>query len=350
MSLDSIVNITISTQSLSMAQAGFGTPIIIAQHEYLSKRVQSFSSLAEIFNLRDAEKEKELPEEKRFDKHPLYLMASALFSQNPRVTKVKLGKRYAHESVTEALNNIIKEDADGDFYGVLLLPIDAKKDYVDLAQAIGSKRLLAGIDIDDATLEIATSIKNSDGARRVFTIFKEDSNDFPAAAWMGRMLTQAPGSTSWAFKELIGIKKSKLSTDKIAELKKVSVNRHIDINKRGVTLDGKVMNDEYIDIVHGIDWLHVRIQERLFRLLMINEKIPYTLKGIDLIRCEIMAQLKEAVYRGLLAPEPEPHVSTPLLDEIDGDARGQRKLPNVCFSGRLAGAIHEIEIRGTVTT
>ena len=30
--------------------------------------------------------------------------------------------------------------------------------------------------------------------------------------------------------------------------------------------------------------LHVRIQERLFRLLMINEKIPYTLKGIDLVR------------------------------------------------------------------
>lgn len=349
MSLDSIVSITISTQNLSMAQAGFGTPIIIAQHDYLKQRVQSFSSLAEIFSLRDVEREKTLPEEERFNKHPLYLMASALFSQNPSVAKVKLGKRQAHESVTEALNTIIKEDADGDFYGVLLLPNDPKKDYVELAQAIGSKRMLAGIDIDNASSEIATSIKESDGARRVFTIFKEDKNDFPAAAWMGRMLTQAPGSTSWAFKELIGVKKSKLSTDKVTTLKEATINRHIDINKRGVTLDGKVMSDEYIDIVHGIDWLHVRIQERLFRLLMINEKIPYTLKGIDLVRSEIMAQLKDAVHRGLLAPEPEPQVSTPLLDEIDPGARGQRKLPNVSFSGRLAGAIHEIEIRGTVT-
>ncbi len=349
MSLDSIVRITISTQSLQMAQAGFGTPIIIAQHEYLKQRVQSFSSLAEIFGLLDVERERALPEEERFNKHPLYLMASALFSQNPSVVKVKLGKRQANESVTEALNAIIKEDADGDFYGVLLLPNDPKKDYVELAQAIGSKRLLAGIDIEDATMDIAPILKDSDGARRVFTIFKDNKNDFPAAAWMGRMLTQAPGSTSWAFKELAGIKKSKLSSDKIGKLKEAVINRHIDINTRGVTIDGKVMKDEYIDIVHGIDWLHVRIQERLFRLLMINEKIPYTLKGIDLVRSEIMAQLKEAVYRGLLAPDPEPQVSIPNIEDIASDKRGARILPDVCFSGRLAGAIHEIEIRGTVT-
>jgi hypothetical protein len=350
MSLDSIVRITISTQNLSMAQAGFGTPIIIAQHDYLKQRVQSFSSLAEIFAIRDVEKEKALPEEKQFHKHPLYLMASAIFSQNPSVPKLKIGKRQSNESVTEALNNIINGDADGDFYGVLLLPNDPKKDYVELAQAVASKRLLAGIDIDDGIIDIAATLNKSEGARRIFTVFKEEQNEYPAAAWMGRMLTQAPGSTSWAFKELLGIKKSKLSADKIGKLKAAVINRHIDINKVGVTMDGKVMKDEYIDIIHGVDWLHVRIQERLFRLLMINEKIPYTLKGIDLVRSEIMAQLKEAVYRGLLAPEPEPQVSTPAIEDIDPVTRGQRKLPDVSFSGRLAGAIHEIEIRGTVTT
>ena len=114
-------------------------------------------------------------------------------------------------------------------------------------------------------------------------------------------------------------------------------------------MDGKVASGEYVDIVHGIDWLHVRIQERLFCLLMINEKIPYTAKGVDLVRSEIMGQLKDAVYRGLLAAEPEPQVSIPNIEDIAPDIRGQRKLPDVCFSGRLAGAIHEIEIRGTVT-
>jgi hypothetical protein len=61
-----------------------------------------------------------------------------------------------------------------------------------------------------------------------------------------------------------------------------------------------------------------------------------------------MAQLKEGVYRGPLTPESEPQMSIPTIEDIDPLVRGQRKLPDVSLSGRLAGAIHEIEIRGTV--
>jgi hypothetical protein len=116
-----------------------------------------------------------------------------------------------------------------------------------------------------------------------------------------------------------------------------------------VTLDGKMCSGKFIDITHGIDWLHVRIQERLFRLLVLNKKIPYTLKGIDLVRSEIIAQLKEAVYQGVLAADPEPVVSTPTIEEVDEQTRGDRVLPKIRFSGRLADAIHKIEIQGTVT-
>lgn len=349
MSLESIVRISISTQTLSMAQAGFGTPLIIAEHEYLTAPVKSFGNLSEIFSLRNVEKERALPEDEQFQNSPLYRMASAMLSQNPTVAKIKIGKRKTGESVTVALDTIMKSDADGDFYGVLLVTNEPEKDMLELAQVIGSKRLLLGVDVEKVDSPLADALKNSNGARRVFAIYKEDAKGYPAAAWMGRMLAQPPGSTSWAFKELAGIKKSKLSTDTITKLKANNVNRHIDINKVGVTMDGKVMTGEYVDVIHGIDWLHVRIQERLFRLFMINEKIPYTMKGIDLIRSEIMAQLKEAVHRGLLAAEPEPQVSTPHVDDISSETREQRKLPDVSFSARLAGAIHEIEIRGTVT-
>ena len=92
----------------------------------------------------------------------------------------------------------------------------------------------------------------------------------------------------------------------------------------------------------------MRLQERLFRLLAVNQKIPYTLKGIDLVRCEIMAQLKEAIAQGVLAADPEPQVSTPAIDEVSPTVRETRILPKVKFSGRLAGAIHHIHIEGTV--
>jgi hypothetical protein len=347
MSLDSIVTISIDTQSVQMEQAGFGTPLIIARHDVWSERVKTFSNLSDL-PTPDAKD----PTKKGFAlDSPLYRMAQALMSQNPKVAKAKIGTRLKEETVEAALNAIMKEDAD--FYGVLLINEhgNAADKYIadlkSLVLAVKTKRLLAGADITEEQLKAISSFDDLSD-RRLFTVYKTKADDHPAAAWMGKMLPHHPGSASWAFKQLEGVKKDKLNADVIDKLKKAHINRHIDINDVGVTMDGKVMSKEYIDIVHGIDWLHVRIQERLFRLLMINEKIPYTLKGVDLVRSEIMTQLKEAVYRGLLAADPEPIVSIPNIDDIDPIARGQRKLPDVRFSGRLAGAIHEIEIRGFV--
>jgi len=347
MSLDNIVQITITSKSLHMTQAGFGTPLIIAKHEYLKQTVTPISNILELFNLRKEDIEKALPKEQKFENQPLYRMVQSLFAQSLSVPKIKIGKRDNNASVTEALAKIIKEDADGDFYGLLLLTDDAKE-YLELADAISDKKLLAGIDLDKDNQHLAEELKGSLGARRIFSIYKEDPEDYPAAAWMGRMLCQSPGSSSWAYKDLIGIKKSKLNTTITEGLKKLNINRHIDINDKGVTLDGKVASGEYIDIIHGIDWLHVRIQERIFRLLMLNEKIPYTLKGIDLVRSELIAQLDEGVARGLLAADPPPEVSIPNIETIPKAKKEQRILPDVSFCARLAGAIHTIEIRGTV--
>jgi Protein of unknown function (DUF3383) len=227
-----------------------------------------------------------------------------------------------------------------------------KEDIESLISSLKTKRLLAGVDVTQKQFE---AFPNKDGklegltSRRLFYIHKEKENEYPAAAWLGKMLPASPGSTSWAFKELDYVTKSKLTTDMTTKLKRADINRHIFINDKGVTLDGKVSSNEYIDIVHGIDWLHVRIQERIFRLLMINGKIPYTAKGVDLIRSELLSQLNEAVNRGLLAADPEPRVSIPDINGIPLDKKENRILPDVKFSARLAGAIHEIEINGTVS-
>src|SRR5437867_2989321 len=106
MSLDSIVNVTITSQSLHMSQAGFGTPLIIAEHDYWTDRVKSFGDLSELAVT---------PK-----KSALYLTAQALVSQTPRVPKFKVGLRTKTESVADALDKILLEDKDGDFYGILL--------------------------------------------------------------------------------------------------------------------------------------------------------------------------------------------------------------------------------------
>jgi hypothetical protein len=374
MSIDSIVKISIETQSLSMAQKGFGVPLILGRFNHPDEwRVKTFTDVNELLDWKTdlitfdpldetlslEEQNAELKrrteaiakarneKEELLRKTAVFKATELIFSQNPRVPKVKIGRINDQENIVLAFSNICSEDED--FYGVLF-PEEGSSYAVDaeiLAGLIAQKRMMLGLDVNSTTQNMATSFKDKKNDR-VFCIFSPN-NDYLASAWMGKMLPEAPGSSSWAFRELKEVKTCNLSTNKVNELEKNNINRYIDIKGVGVTLDGKMSSGKFIDVTHGIDWLHVRIQERLFRLLVLNKKIPYTLKGIDLVRCEIIAQLKEAVDQGILAALPEPVVSTPSIEEIDEQTRTDRILPKVRFSGRLAGAIHKIEIQGTVT-
>ena len=374
MSIDSIVKISIETQSLSIAQKGFGVPLILGKFDHPDEwRVKTFADVSELldwktdlikFDLLDPglsseKKDKELKrrteamakakieKEEQLRNTAVFKATQLIFSQNPRVQTLKIGRIKDQEDIASAFSNICIEDED--FYGVLF-PEESSSYVADaeiLASLVAQKRMILGLDVNSTTQNIAANFKDKKNDR-VFCIFSPN-NDYLASAWMGKMLPEAPGASSWAFRELKEVKSYSLSASQTNELEKNNINRYLGIKGIGVTLDGKMSSGKFIDITHGIDWLHIRIQERLFRLLVLNKKIPYTLRGIDLVRCEILAQLKEAVYQGILAADPEPMVSTPTIEEINEQTRGDRVLPKIRFNGRLAGAIHKIEIQGTVT-
>lgn len=81
MSLDSLVNVTISAESRTPTQRGFGTPLLCGYHANFVDRVREYSDPAEMlddgFTVNDV----------------LYKMAAALVAQNPRPTTFKIGRR-----------------------------------------------------------------------------------------------------------------------------------------------------------------------------------------------------------------------------------------------------------------
>jgi hypothetical protein len=79
-----------------------------------------------------------------------------------------------------------------------------------------------------------------------------------------------------------------------------------------------------------------------------NRKIPYTDAGADMMLSVVTGSLGRGELAGGLAPN-EWSASVPKVSATTATQRGNRELPDVKFSARLAGAINKTRIIGTVT-
>lgn len=192
-----------------------------------------------------------------------------------------------------------------------------------------------------------TALLSNDSAFGLFT--KAPRSSFPEVAWFGTMFPRDPGSATWAFKTLEGVGADSWTSTERATIEGSGVkgNHYAAEAEVGITRPGKTFGGEWIDVTIGLAWLQARLEERLFALLVNNPKIPYTDAGIALVAAEVRAQLQEAEDRGLI--DSGWTVTTLAAASQDSADRAARILRGVEFQARLAGAIHKINIAGTVT-
>jgi hypothetical protein len=245
------------------------------------------------------------------------------------------------------------KDQDNDFYGVILTS-QSEAEYASLAGATGIE--------GDVRLMVATSgaTDNLNGGGlgqtlatanldRTGLIYHTESFEFADAAWMGTLFPEDPGSATWVFKSLQGVSADNLTDTQIANLQGNEVSYYVTFAGVDVTQGGRAASDRFLDITRGIDWLTARIQERIFGALANVKKVPFTDTGIAIIESELRAQLQDGIDQGVLTNDPQPTVSVPLAADVPVADRANRILPDVTFTAQLAGAIHQVQIVGTVT-
>jgi hypothetical protein len=113
-----------------------------------------------------------------------------------------------------------------------------------------------------------------------------------------------------------------------------------------MTSNGQVASGEYIDVIHGMDWLKARIQNLVFTALVNVDKVPFTDGGVQMVVSPLKAALEEGKQNGVLASY---EVAFPAVADVSVTDKGRRFLPDVNFTGVLAGAIHGTKINGVVT-
>ena len=342
MTIEDIVNVQITRETTAISRLGFGTLLIAGEHNRFVPRVKYYANIEEMtadgFIAADEE----------------YIAALAVFGQNPRPNRIAIGRiADGDDDIAESLDTISAED--DDWYGLMLVSRVAA-DVTGAAAWTQARSKIFGTASEAAAVldatsngDIAATLKTS-GHSRTFVIYHASAATiYPEAAWFGTQLPTDPGSSTWAFKDLEGIPVSSLSlAQRTAVLDKNANTFELRAGSR-ITREGKMASGEYIDIIRGIDWLEARLTERIFGRLVNAPKIPYTDAGVAIIEGEIRAQLDQAIAQGVLAVDPEPAISTPLVSQVSANDRANRMLPNVTFTATLQGAVQSININGIVT-
>lgn len=186
--------------------------------------------------------------------------------------------------------------------------------------------------------------------QRTFGLWSQDADTaYPECAWVGYQLQEQPGSNTWAYKTLSGVTVSKLSDTAAKNIQNKNGNTYERIAGLNSTTGGKMFGGEWIDVMVFVDWLEQRMKERLWFRMANSKKIPYTSAGAAIIEAEIRAQLNDGIRAGGLADNPAPIVTVPDVLSVSANMRAQRIFEGITFEARLAGAIHFVKIRGTVT-
>ena len=209
--------------------------------------------------------------------------------------------------------------------------------------------------IDD---DIVSTLKLSSYFRTAVIYSHKNLHSFAAEGWVGNRFPYDPGQApdaggTWAYKTLQGVPASVMPGGASNAVINKNGNVYTIVSGAAITQYGKTAGGEWIDVIRFIDWLEAEIKARVFLLLINSQRVPFTDNGIGLIVAQITGALQDGVTAGGLAPksadEPGPKVLAPKALQVSTLDRANRNLPGVTFTARLAGAIHTVNISGTVS-
>lgn len=348
MALKDIVEVNITRQTTSVAVAAFNVPLILSQ--FATNKTTTAFTRARVYG-----SVAEMASDGWTSSDAVYKIANAIFSQDPSVNKIVVGRKDSGDaSIDAALNAIANEN--NDWYGVVVDQAMVAN-FADVASWVETAKKFAIFWITDVnaydpskSTDLASVLKlaNRNRSAVVWHATPTGGADYPDAAWMGEGFPYEPGTSTWAYKTLNGVTPDTILASQETALKNKNCNYYMTVGGVSITQEGKVASGEYIDIIIGTDWIEARLREAVYSALVNNRKIPYDDTGIAMIEGLVKGVLNEAASKGILQADSIA-VTVPKYADIPQADKLARKLPDVKFSALYQGAIHSVTINGTIS-
>jgi hypothetical protein len=293
---------------------------------------------------------------------PIYIAALAFFSQIPHPAQLYIGHDANSANVDDDL--IAINDENSDWYGLCDVKHDENRT-LDIAAWIEAHEKIFVTTLNQADNTTApptdiTSVAHQLMAGNYFRTawwWTDDPLNFIDVAITSKSFTKYPGQETWANQRLSGVTSTFLNETVFNNISKKNGNTFEPFRNISITQVGKVAGGEWIDVIRFRDWLCEEIKVRIFQQ-MVDNRIPYTDPGIAIIRSRLQQALDFGVTRGGIAPPevdvdgnlvPSYTIQVPLSMTISANDKANRILRDVYFTARLAGAIHVVQIQGTLT-
>jgi hypothetical protein len=295
---------------------------------------------------------------------PVGIAARIAFSQNPQPTQIFIAVQQddgkgAVEPIGDTLNRALGTNG---WYVICPAGID-ESEFETIAEWTEAQTKLFAFTYIAASCPVGEIYYRSFG----FDGKTEDiqlpanvptPNFYLHVAAAAKCLAYSSGSETWKFKQLAALYPSSFTSAKSDALEAGHLNYYAEYGGRNITMNGQVMAGEWIDVIRFRDWLQDDMQRRIYNLLIMNAKIPFTNSGIALVENQIIASLKAGQAAGGVVPDefdedgfsiPGFTVTVPNTMNLSASEKASRTLTGCKFSARLAGAIHAVTVNGELT-
>lgn len=188
--------------------------------------------------------------------------------------------------------------------------------------------------------------------RTIVMYYTDTSVVCPEAALVGETAGKKAGSFTYKNQILKGLDPLELSTAELATAHAKNCYSFVTMAGDNVTTEGKVLSGEYADIIDSKDYIISQLTYQLQKALNSNDKITYDNNGIALLENICVSVLQDAYNNGIIAETEDGKASYSVefaaRNATKAEDRKARKYVEGKFNFSLRGAIHEIEVTGTI--
>lgn len=323
-----------------VGKAGFGVPLILEANTGKKIDYTEVSSIAEVVAAG-------FPESSR-----AYKAAALMFSQNnaPKtialcgISEGQIATALSDVSLTsKPWRQLVLVSRDVDF------PTQEIPAIVSAVEALEGKMLFL---CKHNNFEYAEGL-NTSGINRTVLFYGGEDEELGAAALVGEAAGKTAGSFTYKNMILKGIKPQALTVTEVEAIHDKGGIAFVTKAGDNVTSEGKTAGGEYIDIIDSEDYIIQQITYRTQKVLNSADKVPYDNNGIALLESVAVDVLQEAYNNGMIATKedgtPDYSVSYALREDTTETDRANRNYFGGSFAFALAGAIHHVEITGTIS-